>query len=220
MAAQKGDKAALAAGARRPPNLAAAAQQIKPAAGDATSLKAAQEAPRAVPQPAQPAPALPAQMPQSRQTGPPAGKPSAGSAEIQGSAGGHQEKSGPGGGSGKADGASGASHKGGGFGNNLGNAPEQLQKKYVSENFAYILKIIQDHIVYPKKARREGLTGKAFVSFDILESGQVANIRLLRSTGYEILDVNLVKTIKDVAPFPKPPKKAELQMTLSYRLEQ
>lgn len=73
---------------------------------------------------------------------------------------------------------------------------------------------------YPSKARREGLTGKVFVSFVILENGQVINIRILRSTGYEVLDLNLIETIKEVAPFPKPPKKAELQMLLSYRLEQ
>ena len=102
----------------------------------------------------------------------------------------------------------------------MGNSPELLQKKYLSEYFAYILKIIQDHIVYPKKARREGLTGKALVSFVILENGQVANIKLLRSTGYEILDLNLIETIKGVAPFPKPPIKAVLQMQLTYHLEQ
>jgi hypothetical protein len=31
------------------------------------------------------------------------------------------------------------------------------------------------------------------------------NIRIIRGTGYEILDINLIETIKEVAPFPKPP---------------
>ena len=61
--------------------------------------------------------------------------------------------------------------------------------------------------------------GKAMVSFIIMENGQVANIKIIRSTGYEILDVNLVETIKEVAPFPKPPIKAELHIPYTYRLE-
>jgi protein TonB len=160
---------------------------------------------------------LPAQP--SSEAGPPAGKQAAGNSNSPGPMGGETGKSGQGGASAQTGVASGG-HGKGSHDNGPGTTPELLQKKYHSDNYAYILKIIQEHIVYPAKARREGLSGKATVSFVVLENGQVDNIRFLRSTGYEILDQNLIKTIKGVAPFPKPPKKAELQMQLSYRLEQ
>lgn len=129
-------------------------------------------------------------------------------------------KSGQAGGAAQGNGKSGGAGNGGGSGNGSGNSQEQLRSKYLSENFAYIKDIIQKHLAYPAKARREGLTGKARVSFVILENGQVANIKILNSTGYEILDLNLIETIKEVAPFPKPPIKAELRMPIFYRLEQ
>jgi len=218
---KKGRDAVPVAGKPYP---AAASPKIKTiSAGTEVPLKAVEQVPLAKPTPVPTVPAN-AQAQQSRNTSPPAGREAAGSANNQGSTGSEQAKPGQGGGSVQADGASGgrsgASGSVSGTGNGRGTSPEQLQKKYLSEHFAYIMKIIQDHIVYPKKARREGLTGKALVSFVVLEDGQVANIRLLRSTGYEILDVNLIKTIKDVAPFPKPPKRAELQMPFSYHLEQ
>ena len=222
--AGKGSPAAPAAGKPSPPHQGVAPRPIKPAAGNAAPEKAVEQAPRAVTKPAPSAPAPQAQAQQPAVTASPAGKQAVGSAAGSGSAAGEPGKTGPGGGSGPAGAASGARGSGSGAagvgGNGRGNSTEQQQKKYLSENFAYILRIIQGHIIYPKKARREGLTGKAFVSFVVLENGQVAHIKLLRSTGYEILDLNLIETIKAVAPFPKPPIKAELQMALSYRLEQ
>jgi protein TonB len=129
-------------------------------------------------------------------------------------------KSGKAGGAVQGNGKSGGTGNGGGSGNGSGNSPEQLRSKYLSENFAYIKDIIQKHLAYPAKARREGLSGKARVSFVILENGQVVNIKILNSTGYEILDLNLIETIKEAAPFPKPPIKAELRVPIFYRLEQ
>ncbi|MBJ6725070.1 energy transducer TonB [Geomesophilobacter sediminis] len=97
---------------------------------------------------------------------------------------------------------------------------EQQRQKYRSEQFAYILKIIQAQLIYPERARREGWTGRAQVSFVVQEDGSVREIRLLRKTGHQLLDLNLVRTIQEAAPFPRPPVKAELQMSLSYRLDQ
>jgi protein TonB len=119
----------------------------------------------------------------------------------------------------RAHGKSGDSGDAGGLGTLAGNSPKQLQSKYLSENFAYIKDIIQKRLTYPGKARREGMEGEARVSFVILENGQVSDIRIISSTGYAILDSNVIETIREVAPFPKPPVKAELRMPIFYRLE-
>jgi len=109
---------------------------------------------------------------------------------------------------------------GNGNGNGSGNGEGELRKRYLAEHFAYIMRLIQKRIVYPPRAKREGLAGRAKISFVILENGNVTNITVRTSTGYEILDASAVQTIKDTAPFPKPPIKAELMVPITYQLAQ
>jgi protein TonB len=164
------------------------------------------------------------------ETAVPADKPASGSAPRPSSSGAESIPSRQDGGAGQkgslsggpvsGSGSVGNGRSGNGPGTGSENAPEHLRNRYRSEQFAYIKKIIEGRLVYPKKARREGLTGKAFVSFVVLEDGQVSGIKILRSTGYEILDLNLIETIKGAAPFPKPPIKAELRMPITYSLGQ
>ena len=96
---------------------------------------------------------------------------------------------------------------------------EQLRLRYVSEQFIYIKEMIQQKITYPHVAKRFRWTGKVTVSFIVLENGRADNIKVLKSSGYDILDNNVIETIKLVSPFPKPPVKAELHMPITYQLE-
>jgi len=41
----------------------------------------------------------------------------------------------------------------------------------------------------------------------------------VESSGFEVLDSNVIATIKAVSPFPRPPVKAELHVPIIYRLE-
>lgn len=100
-----------------------------------------------------------------------------------------------------------------------GNVHEPLRQRYISQHFAYIKKIIQQNITYPPPARKAGWVGTVTVSFIVLENGHVDSIRILKSSGYGILDYNAIRTIRDVSPFPKPPVRAELQMPIIYKLE-
>jgi len=104
-------------------------------------------------------------------------------------------------------------------GDGTGDAKERLKGKYLEENFSYIKDIIQRNITYPRKARRKGWVGAVTVSFIILESGRVENIKILKSSGHELLDGNVMETIKAIGSFPKPPVKAELHIPIIYRLE-
>jgi protein TonB len=107
---------------------------------------------------------------------------------------------------------------GGGTGSQ-GDSPEQLRNGYLKEHFAYIKDIIQRSISYPPKARRMGWTGRVVVSFVIDEHGWTFNEKILESSGFEVLDRNVIETVKTVSPFPKPPVKAELRIPINYRLE-
>jgi protein TonB len=100
-----------------------------------------------------------------------------------------------------------------------GNSAEQLKNGYMKEHFAYIKEIIQRNINYPPRARKMGWMGMVVVSFVINENGRASDEKILESSGFEVLDDNVIATIKTVSPFPRPPVKAELHVPIIYRLE-
>jgi protein TonB len=92
------------------------------------------------------------------------------------------------------------------------------KKEYIKAHFLYIKDDIQKNISYPLLARKMGWEGKVVVSFVICEDGTVVNIKIVKSSGFELLDKNAVESIKKSVPFPSPPVRAELVVPVSYRL--
>jgi len=99
-----------------------------------------------------------------------------------------------------------------------GTSPGQMKNRYIREQYEYIKGLIQKSLVYPKRARRMGWTGRVLVSFDILEDGHVAGERILNSSGHALLDDNVIETIRNVAPFPRPPGRAKLEISFTFEL--
>lgn len=64
--------------------------------------------------------------------------------------------------------------------------------------------LIQRRKRYPARALRRRLKGTVTVQFRILPSGQVTNIRVIRSSGHSILDNDAKKTIRRISPAPSP----------------
>ena len=124
-----------------------------------------------------------------------------------------------GGGSVSGSGSGGGAGSGTGGGSGGGATADQLRNRYLKEHFAYIRDLIQRSISYPARARKFGWAGKVVVTFIVHESGRVSNERVIASSGYELLDNNVIGTIRDVSPFPKPPVKAELRIPIVYRLD-
>ncbi len=100
------------------------------------------------------------------------------------------------------------------------NSAERRRSAYLAEHFAYIREIIHKRLTYPRRAQREGWSGRVRVSFVIQEDGSVSDIRVVGSSGYDILDQGAVEAIRKSAPFPRPPVRAELRMPIVYQLEQ
>ncbi len=106
-----------------------------------------------------------------------------------------------------------------GRGDGSGKSAELLKNGYLSQHFKYIRDLIQSNISYPSRARRMGWYGRVVVSFIIDENGRASQEKILQSSGFQVLDSNVLATIKAVSPFPKPPVKAELRIPILYRLE-
>lgn len=122
-------------------------------------------------------------------------------------------------GSGSGFGGTGKGGTGGtGKGYGIGQSEEYMKMKYVKEHFRYIRDLIMKHLTYPLLARKMGWKGQVTVSFIICEKGTVEQIRIIKSSGYRILDENVESTIREVQPFPKPPVRAEIIIPVVYRL--
>jgi len=63
---------------------------------------------------------------------------------------------------------------------------------------------IEDAKRYPHWARRQGFEGIAKVQFAIPINGQANSIKIVASSGYDILDQAAIQTVKKANPFPSP----------------
>jgi len=100
-----------------------------------------------------------------------------------------------------------------------GNSGEQARSRYTRDHYAYIKELIEKNLAYPPQARKMGWAGRVVVCFQVMKNGRVDRIRIKISSGHEILDRNVVETIQEVEPFPRPPEWAELSIPITYRLD-
>ncbi|GAB4422955.1 MAG: energy transducer TonB [Thermodesulfovibrionales bacterium] len=101
---------------------------------------------------------------------------------------------------------------------NAGDSIERSRQRYLKEHFTYIRDIIMKNLAYPHMARKMGWEGRVTVSFVVFENGSASDIKILESSGFDILDRNAMETVKKVSPFPKPPVRAEVIIPIVYKL--
>jgi protein TonB len=95
---------------------------------------------------------------------------------------------------------------------------EKSKHRYLREHFAYIRDLITKRLVYPYQARKMGWGGKVTVSFVVNEDGSVHEIKVVESSGVPLLDKSAMETVRIVAPFPKPPLRAEIVIPVMFKL--
>lgn len=93
-----------------------------------------------------------------------------------------------------------------------------MQQAYLNEYFMYIRDRIVKNLFFPPAARSMGWSGRVSVSFVICRDGRVEQVRIVQSTGFEVLDRNVIAAIKRSSPFPVPPVEAELFLPIVYKL--
>ncbi len=86
-------------------------------------------------------------------------------------------------------------------------------------DFQFVRNLIVKNLSFPATARRMGLTGKIVVAFLLKEDGQIENITVVESSGHDILDNNVVATIRRISPFPKPPATARIVLPITFHLK-
>lgn len=71
--------------------------------------------------------------------------------------------------------------------------------------FNKIKQMIESQWEYPEMALRYGLQGKLALEFTVSGNGRLEQIRLIRSSGSQLLDDEAVRAIRAAAPFPPIP---------------
>jgi protein TonB len=106
-----------------------------------------------------------------------------------------------------------------GTGTGLGKATGDAQSGYMKEQFVYIRDLVLKKLTYPPLARERGWEGVVLLFFVIRENGTVEQIRVMKSSGHEVLDEQAMRTVRSVQPFPRPPVKAQLIIPIAFRLQ-
>jgi protein TonB len=92
-------------------------------------------------------------------------------------------------------------------GNERAGGPVSLNTKdpiYVSY-FTKIKQTIEQQWEYPEVALRYGLQGRLSLEFTISGNGQLENLRMIRSSGSQVLDQEALRAIMAASPFPPIP---------------
>ncbi len=94
-----------------------------------------------------------------------------------------------------------------------------LRQQFLVKNLGVIARIFQRNLKYPYIARKMGWEGKVVVSFLLTKEGKVTNIKIEKSSGYKILDDNVIKTLKKCEKyFPHPPIDIKIKLPIVYKL--
>ena len=97
---------------------------------------------------------------------------------------------------------------------------EKIKEKFLLKKLFLISKIIQNNITYPYIARKMGWEGRVIVSFILTKEGKINFLTVEKSSGYDVLDKNAIKTIKKVSKyFPLPPHDVKIRIPISYKLD-
>jgi len=95
-----------------------------------------------------------------------------------------------------------------------------LEESFLRERLSVITDIVQRHINYPPIARRMGWEGKVLVSFVLEPNGNIRDLKVLKSSGYEVLDKEALDAIRrSYRDFPKPPVSVVVKLPINFKLE-
>jgi periplasmic protein TonB len=81
-----------------------------------------------------------------------------------------------------------------------------------------IQKDIGKHLVYPRRARRKGWTGRVLLWFRIQSDGRLANTAIKDSSGYASLDESALQALQRAAPFAERPSPVDVVVPIVFEL--
>ncbi len=76
------------------------------------------------------------------------------------------------------------------------------EDKTVNHMLGLIRHSIQEHFVYPPFAQRQGWEGEVLVALQLSAEGEIRDIRVIRSSGYRVLDEDALLILRRIGSIP------------------
>lgn len=100
------------------------------------------------------------------------------------------------------------------------SSKEKKEKLYLSQKLSIISDLMKKHLKYPYLARRMGWEGQLVMSFVITPSGDIREIKVEKSTGYEILDKAAIETLLNISKYiPVPEVEVRVKLPVTFKLQ-
>ncbi|MFA6629274.1 MAG: energy transducer TonB [Sulfuricurvum sp.] len=97
--------------------------------------------------------------------------------------------------------------------------PPPKVEEYEDNHLGEIRSILAERLKYPKNARRLNQQGEVSVTFTLSQNGEVSQIAITKSSGFDLLDEAARALITAASPeFPKPSKSVRITVPISYTL--
>ena len=83
-------------------------------------------------------------------------------------------------------------------------------------------KKLHEHVVFPPEAKGKGYMGIPKIGFMINEDGSVPkeSIKIIKSSGYDVLDQKAIVAVLESSPFEKPPRAFNAEVDLDFSTHQ
>lgn len=97
--------------------------------------------------------------------------------------------------------------------------PVNVEKEFLNAHLGEIRGLLLQNLKYPKMAQKLKMQGEVRIAFSLDKDGSVSNIKVIESSGFEILDNDAAALIEKTASrFPKPSESVRISVPLSYVL--
>ena len=113
---------------------------------------------------------------------------------------------------------SGGAGYGGGGGTDKGSGSSGGEEGNRPHDYGYVREIVMKHLKYPEKARRMGLEGRVIMSFIITEAGLARDIKVVESSGFQMLDDAASDAISRVNLSRSNPHRLIVHLPVEFRL--
>ncbi len=80
-------------------------------------------------------------------------------------------------------------------GNEIEHFDYQIMPSYPKNGIQGLMTYLSENIQYPKKAKRNGITGKIFVNFTVSKTGTIENVKILRGV-HSLLDEEAKRVVE------------------------
>ncbi|MXX94201.1 MAG: energy transducer TonB [Gammaproteobacteria bacterium] len=95
------------------------------------------------------------------------------------------------------------------------------------QHFQTVAKHIKSHLTYPQEAREQGIEGKVNVSMTLHDNGEVSQVKMTKSSGFDLLDQEALVIVDRATPLPtfgfkliqNKGKRLHFEMVLNFTLK-